>query len=381
MSKAILNKQSITFLFVLGVLVLISVSVLTYMNTRDQTNDHDFITETFQRTALMDNIFSVINDAETSRRGYFLSPDKELLENIHSNNVTADSLLKQLRKNSLDNSNQLANADALIPMVKERFALFYDGIDLQDKKGTNQKLHKNIFDRGKIVNIDIRNLLNKMKREEYKNLEKDKDNIATSYQFAYITFIAGIGASVLIFIIVFISLSKRASYSFALENQEISREELEQIIKERTAEISQINQKLYKKVDELEKKDADLKKSEELYRKLFEQAHDAIVIFSPEDEKVIDVNRRACDLYGFTRDEFIGLSLASISKNSVQGRENINLTLEKGYYHNFQSVQYKKDMTEMLMEINASVFMYRGKKVILSINRDITDRILKVPLK
>ena len=164
-----------------------------------------------------------------------------------------------------------------------------------------------------------------------------------------------------------------------MENQEISREELEQIIKERTAEISQINQKLYKKVDELEKMDADLKKSEELYRKLFEQAHDAIVIFSPEDEKVIDVNRRACDLYGFKREEFLSISLSSISKNSVQGKENINLTLEKGYYHNFQSVQYKKDMTEMLMEINASVFMYRGKKVILSINRDITDRILKVP--
>ena len=58
---------------------------------------------------------------------------------------------------------------------------------------------------------------------------------------------------------------------------------------------------------------------------------------------------------------------------------NIKLTLEKGYYHNFQSVQYKKDMSEMLMEINASVFMYNGKKVILSINRDITDRIFKIP--
>ncbi len=34
----------------------------------------------------------------------------------------------------------------------------------------------------------------------------------------------------------------------------------------------------------------------------------------------------------------------------------------------------------MLMEINASVFIYNNKKVILSINRDITDRILKVPI-
>ncbi len=380
MTKSILNKQSITFLFVLSILVLVSVSILTYMNTKDQTTDHDFISQAFQRNALIDNILSLLNDAETSRRGYFLTSDKDFVVNIDANKLTADSLLIQLRKNSLDNSNQLANAEALIPLVKERFSLFNEGIEIQDKKGTNIKLHKNIFDKGKIANIDIRNLANKMKMEELKNLERNKENTAVSYQFTYYTFIAGIGASALLFFIVFITLNKRASYSFALENQEISREELEQIVKERTFEISQINQKLYKKVDELQIMDADLKKSEELYRKLFEQAHDAIVIFNPEDEKVIDVNRRACDLYGFKRDEFLGISLASISKNTNQGRDNIKLTFEKGYYHNFQSVQYKKDMTEMLMEINASVFMYNGKKVILSINRDITDRILKIPM-
>ncbi len=380
MTKSILNKQSITFLFVLSILVLVSVSILTYMNTKDQTTDHDFIAQTFQRNALIDNVLSMLNDAETSRRGYFLTNDKDFIVNIDANKLTSDSLLIQLRKNSLDNSSQLANAEALIPLVKERFSLFYEGIELQERKGTNIKLHKNIFDKGKIVNIDIRNLANKMKREELKHLEWNKENSASSYTFTYYTFLAGIGASALLFFIVFITLNKRASNSFALENQEISREELEQIVKERTVEISQINQKLYKKVDELQIMDADLKKSEELYRKLFEQAHDAIVIFDPENEKVIDVNRRACDLYGFKREEFLGISLASISKNTNQGRDNIKLTLEKGYYHNFQSVQYKKDMTEMLMEINASVFMYNGKKVILSINRDITDRILKIPM-
>ncbi|MEO8514342.1 MAG: CHASE3 domain-containing protein [Ignavibacteria bacterium] len=350
------------------------------MNTKDQTTDHEFISQTFQRTALVDNILSLLNDAETSRRGYFLTEDKDFIVSIGSNKLTIDSLLVQLRKNSLDNSNQLANAEALIPLVKERFALFDDGIELQDKKGTNMKLHKNIFDKGKIVNIDIRNLSNRMKNEELKHLEWNKANTAASYEFTYFTFLAGIGASLILFFVVFITLSKRAGNSFALENQEISREELEQIVKERTAEISQINRKLYMNIDELRDKDIELRKSEETYRKLFEQAHDAIVIFDPESEKVIDVNRRACDLYGFKRDEFIGISLSTISKNTNQGKENIKLTLEKGYYHNFQSVQYKKDMTEMLMEINASVFKYKGKQVILSINRDITDRILKIPL-
>ncbi len=380
MNKSIFNKQSLTFLFVIGIVILISVSVLTYMNIKDQNDDHEFIQQTFQRTALMDNIFAVVNESETSRRGYYLSGDKQYITDIQENKVLMDSLLKQLRGNSLDNINQLANADALKPLVTERFALFNDGIEVQDAKGTNIKFHKNIFDKGKIVNMDIKNLLNRMKKEEYKNLDRNKEIAEQGSKFAFISFLAGIGASVLILTIAFVSLIKKASGTFALENQEITREELEQIVKERTAEISQINQKLYKKVSELESMETQLKSSAEQYRKLFEQAHDAIVIFSPDDETVIDVNRRACDLYGFKREEFIGLSMRSISKNVKQGSENLNLTLEKGYYHNFQSVQYKKDMTEMLMEINASVFEYHGKKVILSINRDITDRILKVPL-
>ncbi|KXK42668.1 MAG: Signal transduction histidine kinase [Chlorobi bacterium OLB5] len=380
MSKSILNKQSITFIFVIGIIVLISVSLLNFMNLNDQVSDHDFISLTYQRTDLMDNIYALINEAETARRGYFLSDDKQYISDIENNKVIIDSLYRQLRANSLDNPNQLANAEALKPLINEKFALFKDGITIQQTKGTNQKYHKNIFDKGKIVSIDIRSLLNRMKKEELKNLERNKDKAEGSMQFTFYTFLAGVAVSIILFIVVFATLMKKASQTFALENQEISREELEQIIKERTAEISQINQKLYSKVNELEKLEINLKSSVDLYRRLFEQAHDAIIIFSPEDESVIDVNRRACDLYGFTKEEFKGLHLKTLSKNPQQGEENLKYTLEKGYYHNFQSVQYKKDMTEMLMEINASVFDYNGRKVILSINRDITDRILKVPL-
>lgn len=380
MSKSILNKQSLIFLFVLGIVVLASVSLLTYMNINDQNNDHEFIQQTFQRTALMDNIYAIVNESETARRGYYLTNDKQFADDINNNKALVDSLLKQLRSNSLDNSNQLANAELLKPLVTERFFLFIDGIEVQDSKGTNMKFHKNIFDKGKILNIDIKNLLNKMKKEEYKNLDRKKELTESSSQFTYFTFLAGIGVSIIIFTVAFVSLIRKASGTFALENQEITREELEQIVKERTLEISQINQKLYSKINELEKMEGNLKSAAEQYRKLFEQAHDAIVIFSPEDEKVIEVNRRACDLYGFSREEFIGLSLRSIWKNIPQDEDNIKHTVEKGYYHNFQSVHSRKDMNEMLMEINASVFNYKGKKVILSINRDITDRILKVPV-
>ncbi|MBL8017228.1 MAG: PAS domain S-box protein [Ignavibacteria bacterium] len=380
MSKSIFNKQSIILFFVLGLAVIASVTILTYMNIKDQQSDHEFIQDTYVRNALLDNIYSNITEAETSRRGYFLSSDPQFVASIRENRLLTDSLLKALRNRSFVSNTLLAYCDTLRPLVQQRFDIISESIEILDAKGSNAKFHKNTYDKAKILQSDIKNTISKMKREEQLSLVRQREKADMSLDFTLYILMGGILISGLIFIGLFALLLKRSGQSFESENQEITREELEQIVKERTAEISQINHKLYSKVNELEIMENALKQSEEHYRKLFEQMHDAIVIFSPDDEKVVDVNRRACDLYGLKREEFIGLSMRSISKNIPQNTENIKTTVEKGYYHNFQSVHYRKDSTEMLMEINASVFMFKGKPVILSINRDITDRILKVSL-
>jgi PAS domain S-box-containing protein len=96
----------------------------------------------------------------------------------------------------------------------------------------------------------------------------------------------------------------------------------------------------------------------------------------PYKEIVYDVNDRACEIYGFSRREFIGMSLADISKDVERGKQRIKEieTLQKGDYLNFETVQYRKDGSEMFLEVNASVINYRGKLAILSINRDATQR-------
>jgi PAS domain S-box-containing protein len=109
------------------------------------------------------------------------------------------------------------------------------------------------------------------------------------------------------------------------------------------------------------------------YRRIFESAREAIVILDPSDETVLDVNPRACELYGFSRDEFIGMSMKAISRDVVRGERELARTLEQGQYYCFETVQYHKDGRELDLEINASVIEYRGRAAILSFNRDVTD--------
>lgn len=128
--------------------------------------------------------------------------------------------------------------------------------------------------------------------------------------------------------------------------------------------------------DITERKHAEeaLVQSERDYRTLFDQAHDAIFIFEPESEIVLNVNQRACEIYGFSKDELIGMSIEKISPNIQRGKRHIKKTLESGRYYQFETVQCRKDGTEMHLEINASAVEYEGQRVILSINRDVTDR-------
>lgn len=113
--------------------------------------------------------------------------------------------------------------------------------------------------------------------------------------------------------------------------------------------------------------------SQQYYKSLFDGAKDAIILFYPKDEIVIDVNQQACEMYGFTKEEFVGKSLISISKYPEKGKDRIKNTLQKKNCYHFSSTQYKKDGSEIYLDITASVIDYFDEEVILSINRDITE--------
>ncbi len=128
--------------------------------------------------------------------------------------------------------------------------------------------------------------------------------------------------------------------------------------------------------DRTEKKKAEeaLRESEKYYRNLFEGAHDAIMVFDPEGEIILDANDQCLRLYDLRRDQFVGCSLEKFSKNIAYGKTKIDDVLKMGQLKNFNTVHLKKDGTEMILEINASVINFRGKRAILSHARDITDK-------
>jgi len=109
------------------------------------------------------------------------------------------------------------------------------------------------------------------------------------------------------------------------------------------------------------------------YRNLFESANDAIIIFEPVDEIIMEANGKACEVYGFSRHELVGKSLKAITKDVARGEQQIQELLREGDFHNFETIHIRKDGTPIDMLVSASVIEYTGRKAIQCINRDITD--------
>ena len=57
---------------------------------------------------------------------------------------------------------------------------------------------------------------------------------------------------------------------------------------------------------ERQKAQAALSESEIKYRAIFDGANDGIYIHEINSGKLLDVNKRACEMHGYTREELLG---------------------------------------------------------------------------
>jgi PAS domain S-box-containing protein len=104
-----------------------------------------------------------------------------------------------------------------------------------------------------------------------------------------------------------------------------------------------------------------------------ELMHDAAIVFAPDDEVVLDVNARACEVYGRTREQFVGVSLREISRDPAGGESRIRETLAGDQPHAFSTVQYRGDGAELRLAVRAMPVDFGGRKAILTVNRQMTE--------
>ncbi|MFP4188908.1 MAG: PAS domain S-box protein [Halobacteriales archaeon] len=112
------------------------------------------------------------------------------------------------------------------------------------------------------------------------------------------------------------------------------------------------------------------------YREIFDKANDAIFVHDPETGEILDVNERMCEMYGYTREEALGLNVEEISAEGYTQEdavEKIRLAEEEGSQI-FEWRNVTKDGDEFWVEVSLRRATIDGDDRILAIVRDITER-------
>ena len=121
-----------------------------------------------------------------------------------------------------------------------------------------------------------------------------------------------------------------------------------------------------------------IRENEARYRLLFDSGNDAIFVHQPDADgkpgRFIEANEVACQMYGYTRDEFLRLTPLDlvISDGESYACEKIRNVLS-GKQSVFENTHKRKTGEEIPVEISPRLFDLDGRPTILSRVRDITE--------
>jgi PAS domain S-box-containing protein len=137
--------------------------------------------------------------------------------------------------------------------------------------------------------------------------------------------------------------------------------------------IESIRDVTYRKNAELE-----LKTNEERLRILLQNINDGMLVHRVSKEgpgQIVDVNDRACQILGHTREELLHMSIRDIDVPEQQDKAGpLSSDIFSLKHILFETEYFRKDRQRIPVEISASLFELEGAPAVLAIIRDITER-------
>lgn len=128
-------------------------------------------------------------------------------------------------------------------------------------------------------------------------------------------------------------------------------------------------------ITERKKSENSLRESENLYKTLFNSSPFAIGIVSQDTFQFLETNETATALYGYTKDEFLHMTLYDI--RVPEEHEKLTALLTSGHYAEDKTLRFhrKKNGDIICVEPIVASILYKGNQVYLIAIKDMTQKI------
>jgi PAS domain S-box-containing protein len=179
----------------------------------------------------------------------------------------------------------------------------------------------------------------------------------------------------LIIIVLFKEYRTMAQRRRAEEQVRQARDELEQRVTERTADLVEANERLRREIGERLRIEEALRNSEKKYRALINEASDAIILLDTEGN-VLDTNKKTLELFGCSKDDLLQMHVSEL--HPEEELETTITAFKEAVQSGSGSLNdtkiLRKDGKTVPVDITGSVIQYGDQKVVQGFFRDITER-------
>jgi PAS domain S-box-containing protein len=147
-----------------------------------------------------------------------------------------------------------------------------------------------------------------------------------------------------------------------LESTILQELELQSKLKEEVAQTAELNSKLME--------------SKSHYKSLFVQNPSPMWVVEAESYRFLQVNDAAINSYGYTRAEFLNMTVKELrfSINADGTDKDLKEQYVLGKAHRYITQHQKKNQRIFDVELRSNTIVFEGKQVILAIGRDITQQ-------
>ncbi|MCX7824975.1 MAG: PAS domain S-box protein, partial [Verrucomicrobiae bacterium] len=127
-------------------------------------------------------------------------------------------------------------------------------------------------------------------------------------------------------------------------------------------------------ITERKRAEMALRESEERYRTILEQASDAIFMHD-ESGRIVEVNRKACESLGYSREELLTKVIGDIDPKAIQtGKHKLWKRVLAGEQFTFESEHVRKDGGVIPVEVTLGAVRFATGTRIVGFVRDISER-------
>lgn len=152
--------------FGIGLTVFAAIGIISYQGTRQLIDTSESVAHTYRVLNELDDVYTVVKDAESATRSYLLRPNPEALAPYNVARSTIEKKIAQVRQLVSDNPVQQQSLDRLRPLIERRMDIMTQRIKVRNAQGLQASLRTDTIPNAMPVMREIGGLIGEMKGRE-----------------------------------------------------------------------------------------------------------------------------------------------------------------------------------------------------------------------